>query len=186
MKTSGRYDWLVRIILISVLAALAIAGLTQQRRTQTTQIDYGDVTFHWDTNVLEFVGTAEQPCKLTVTGPHQATMTAPRMSCKLASGGKQRIEWLKTTGKTHLTVVTKPDEEGRRLKIVATGSQGATYSELTQTIELAGGAQADLTYLPEGPEEAHLAAEVLKVNLKAKTISASKGHLKVTTLLEGE
>ena len=165
--------------------ALAAVGLTEQRGTQTTQIDYANVTFHWDTNVLEFVGSSGRPCKLTVTGPHQATMTASKMSAKLTSGGN-RIEWLKTTGPTHLTVITKPDEEGQRLKIVATGSQGATYSELTQIVELTGGATADLISLPEGRGEAHLAAEALDVNLKTKTITAAKGHLKVITPLEGE
>ena len=69
---------------------------------------------------------------------------------------------------------------------MATGTEGANYSELTQTVELTGNAEADLIYLPEGPEQAHFAAEALKVNLKSRTITASKGHLKVTTLLEEE
>ncbi len=185
MKTCSKYDFLTRVVLIGALIALATAGLTDQRRTQTTLIEFGDAIFHWDTNIWEFVSTPAQGCKLTVTGSHQATMTAPKMSGKLTSGDK-RIEWLKTTGPTHITVITKPDKEGQRLKIVATGSQGANYSELTQTVELAGGANADLISLPEGRGEAHFAAEVLKINLSTRTISASKGHLKVITPLEGE
>ncbi len=184
MKTGGKYDWLVRVALLAMLTALAVAGLTEQRRTQTTLIEYGDAVFHWDTKLWEFVSTPAQQCKLTVTGAYQATVTAPKMSGKLTSGDN-RIEWLKTTGKTDVTVVTK-DKDGKPWKIVATCAKGANYSELTQTVELAGGAQANLISLSADSEGAHIAAEVMTINLATKTITASKGHLKVTTLLEGE
>ena len=185
MKSLRMCQWLVALAFMGMLMALAAAGLTGELRTQSMQIDYSSLTFHWDTNVMEFVGSNGQPCKLTMAAPHQATMTAPKMSCKLGSGG-QDIEWLKTTGTTHLSVLTSPNEDGQQFKIVATGSQGAKYFRASQTVELAGGAKADLTSVPAGLGEAHITAEALEVDLKANTITATKGHLKVITPLEGE
>ncbi len=185
MKRSRTSQWVVGMGLLGLLLALAVVGLTEELRTRTVQIYYDNLTLHWDTNVIEFAGSSGQPCKLTMTAPHQATMTAPKMSGKLSSGG-QDIEWLETMGTTHLTVLTSPDEEGQRFKIVATGSQGAKYFRASQTVELAGGAKADLISLPAGRGEAHITAEALQVDLKTNTITATKGHLKIITPLEDE
>jgi len=185
MKRWRTSQWVAGIALLGLLLALTAIGLTEELRTRTVQIDYGNLTFHWDTNVMEFAGSSGQPCKLTMTAPHQATMTAPKMSCKLSSGG-QDIEWLETGGTTYLTVLTSPDEEGAQLKIIATGSHGGKYSKVSQTVELTGAAKADLISVPEGTGEAHFTAETLQVNLKTKTITATKGHLKVITPLEDE
>ncbi len=185
MKRWRTSQWVAGIALLGLLLALAAVGLTEELRTRSMRIDYSNLTFHWDTNVMEFAGSSGQPCKLTMTAPHQATMTAPKMSCKLSSGG-QDIEWLETGGTTYLTVLTSPDEEGAQLKIIATGSQGGKYSKVSQTVELTGAAKADLVSVPEGTGEAHFTAEALQVNLKTKTITATKGHLKVITPLEDE
>ena len=175
-------------VFVPIALALGI-GLTArtfsqpvQVKTLSAEVYAGEVTWNWDTNLSEYTGN----CKVVITSPQQATLTAPRISLKLekSDAGRSVIHQLKTVGATHFTLITQPDSKGIRRKMTGTASQGATYSELSNTLVLAGGAKIDSISLPEGPDSERISftAEALSVNLATETVRASKGHMKFSII----
>lgn len=179
-KERDRIWWVVIVVMV-LLAGLALAQAST--KTQTAEIDAETLTINWDTNVWVFSGPP--PAVLTLTGPQQATLTSPRMSVRF-SAKMDRIIHLEATGPVRLELVTKPDAEGNRRRIVATAKQRAEYSESTQKLVLHGGAEATVVALPEGPESqrAFFSGEVMEANLKTSQLTVQKAHLEVTTPLE--
>lgn len=170
-------------VFVPIALALGI-GLTARTFSQPAQVktlsatvDADEVTWNWGTNLTEFTGN----CKVVIISPQQATLTAPRISLKLekSDAGQSVIHQLKTVGETHLTLITQPDSKGIRRKMTGTASQGATYSERSNTVVLAGGAKIDSVSLPEGPDSERISftAEALTVDLGAEEVRASKGHM---------
>lgn len=157
-----------------------------QVKTLSAEVYADEVTWNWDTNLSEYTGD----CRVVITSPQQATLTAPRISLKLekSDAGRSVIHQLKTVGETHLTLITQPDSKGIRRKMTGTASQGATYSELSNTVVLAGGAKIDSVSLPEGPDSERISftAEALTVDLGAEEVRASKGHMKISASMPEE
>ena len=179
-------------VFVPIALALGI-GLTARTFSQPAQVKtlsaevYADeVTWNWDTNLSEYTGD----CRIVITSPQQATLTAPRISLKLeeSDASQSVIHQLKTVGETHLTLITQPDSKGIRRKMTGTASQGATYSERSNTVVLTGGAKIDSASLPEGPDSERISftAEALTVDLGAEEVRASKGHMKISTSMPEE
>lgn len=164
-----------------LLAAMAVACAwgQAQKRTRTAEVTADDMVFKWETNQFEFSGN----CVLEVSGPNQATITAPRMSLQLTADGRA-IKFLKATGPLRTTVVTAPDSQGVKRRIVATAAKYATYVEADQVVEMVGDAQADMITLPERPDsaKAHFSGDLLRVSLKSGELSAKRVRIRV----EGE
>jgi lipopolysaccharide export system protein LptA len=150
-----------------------------QKRTRTAEVSADDMVFKWETNQFEFTGN----CVLEVSGPNQATIAAPRMSVQLTADGRS-IKFLKATGPLRTTVVTAPDSQGVKRRIVATAAQYATYVEADQVVEMVGDAQADIITLPEKPDspKAHFSGDVLRLSLKSGELSAKRVRIR----MEGE
>ncbi len=171
-------------IALALGLVLAVWTFSQpaQVKTLSATVDADEMTWNWGTNLTEFTGN----CKVVIISPQQATLTAPRISLKLekSDAGQSVIHQLKTVGATHLTLITQPDSKGIRRKMTGTASQGATYSERSNTVVLAGGAKIDSVSLPEGADSEHISftAEALSVNLATETITASKGHMKISII----
>lgn len=149
------------------------------KRTRTAEVSADDMVYKWDTNQFEFSGN----CVLEVSGPNQATLVAPRMSLQLTADGRA-IKLLRATGPLRTTVVTAPDSQGMKRRIVATATKYATYVEADQVVEMVGDAQADIITLPEKPDspKAHFSGDVLRVSLKSGELSAKRVRVRV----EGE
>jgi lipopolysaccharide export system protein LptA len=167
--------------LLAVMLAAGALGLAAQVKTLAVTVDADTMTWNWGTNLTEFVGN----CEVVITSPEQATLKAPKISLKLTKSGGDRdiIDTLKTVGATHFTLVTQPDDSGVRRRMTGTASQGATYSEQTNKVVLTGGAKIDSVGLPEGPdsERVSFSAQALTVDLGQRTVTASKGQMKVNT-----
>ncbi len=170
-------------VFVPIALALGI-GLTArtfsqpaQVKTLSAEVYAGEVTWNWDTNLTEYTGH----CRVVITSPQQATLTAPRISLKLEKPdvGRSVISQLKTVGATHFTLITQPDSKGIRRKMTGTASQGATYSEQSNTVVLAGGAKIDIVSLPEGPDSERITftAEALTVDLGTEVVRGSEVHM---------
>ncbi len=182
-----RSSLLRRLVILAALLTLVLllGKLVGAAQTQTSaaEVNGDNMTFHWEQNLFEFSGN----CQLTISGPYQATMTAPRMEFKLGPKA-DCIEQLQAVGLTHFKVITKPDAEGRRRQIVATAQEGANYVESTQTVTLSGGAEADILTLPisASTTQAHFSGKTITADLKTSKIDVIDAHLRVITPLEGE
>jgi hypothetical protein len=146
------------------------------KHTRTADVSADDMTWRYQKNEFEFTGN----CDLTITGPSSATMTSPKMTMTLTSKGDQ-IKLLHADGPLQTTIITSPDANGVKHKIVARCSQYATYGEENETIQLVGNAVADLYTLPESPDAqtAHFSGETIRVSLKAGEVSAHKAKVHV-------
>jgi hypothetical protein len=167
------------------VCVLAFAQATKHTRSADVAAD--DMVWRYQKNEFDFSGN----CSLQIHSMSSATMTAPKMTMHLSADGRA-VKFLKATGPVDATVITAPDADGVRRKIVAHCSQYATYAEENQTIELVGNAVADLITLPESPDaqSAHFTGEVIRVSLKAGELTARKARLHVEGIVgapgEGE
>ncbi len=183
MRFCSIYLWLLTVLAVLVFLAASVSGQTAQKTTRTATVIGDNMTLDLKTNQFVFTGH----CKLSITGPYQATMTSAKMTFKLSSGSDD-IEHLATHGPTDFSVVTQTDDEGNRYKIAATARQGATYSGKQHKVVLSGGASADIVSLPEGSDSrrAHITGDTITADLKTSVIEMSQARLKVETPLEAE
>jgi len=169
---------------ITVAALAACAGVIGQqvKRTATAELGFGELEWNWDTNVIEMTGN----CWVNVKDRHTAKLEAPSMTVQI-NDEVNRVEKLVAAGPVKFEVLTVPNREGIRRKIVGSCTDKATYEEQQQLFQLQGNAVADVTTLPEGNvEAAHLAGQVITANLKTSKITVSRGEMKVTTELDTE
>lgn len=161
--------------LLAVLVA-ATAFCQQVRKTRTATITAKTMELDWDKNVVDFAGN----CKLTVGGDYDATMTAPSMTASFTSQ-PVTVKTLVAKGPVVFTVITRPDGQGRKRKIVASARNQATYSEETQVVKLTGQAVADLTPLDEkDPVEAvHFTGETITASLKTNRLTVDDANLTI-------
>ena len=183
MRFRPIYLWLLAVLAVVIVLAASVSGQTVQKTTRTATVVGDKMTLDLKTSQFVFTGH----CKLSITGPYEATMTSAKMTFKLSSGGDD-IEHLATHGPTDFSLVTSPQGEEKRYKVAATATQGATYSERDQQIVLQGNAEADIVSLPEGPQSqhAHFTGQTITADLKTSVIEVSQAHLKVETPLETE
>lgn len=161
------------------MVCAATAAVAQQvKRVQNATITAQAMEFDWGANTIVFTGNV----KLVMTGTHNATMTAPRMSVKLSSKA-ERVVSVVTDGPANFSIVTAPDSEGVRRKIIATASQKVTYSADSGLVTLTGGATADLLPVDAAPEtEAiHFTGETITANLKTNKLTVDNANLTVET-----
>jgi len=168
-----RFIWII-LAALGLLAA-TVAFSQQVKRTRTAEIKAGLMEFDWGTNVFEFTGN----CILTIGAGYNATMTAPKMTAAT-------VKSLTATGPVHFTIITAPDGQGRKRKIVASARDKATYAEDTQVVKLVGEATADMTPVdaPEDVEAVHFTGETITANLKTSRLSVDNANLTVKTQVE--
>lgn len=163
------------------LLATTVAFSQQVKRTRTAEIRADLLEFDWGANVFDFTGG----CKLTIGAGYNATMTAPAMTAEIITS-PATVKSLTAKGPVHFTIITAPDSQGRKRKIVATAKQQATYSEDTQVVKLVGEATADMTPLdaPEDVEAVHFTGQTITANLKTSRLTVDNANLTVKTQIE--
>ncbi len=178
-----------RIVLGMMIGAMAATVLTvataqqQTRDTQTGRLEYGELVWDFENNTFVITGS---PALVSVEGLHDAEMCAPKITVD-ADAGLNEIKGAVASGPVRLNMLTAPDSQGKRRRIVATAQSKATYDQGAATVEMIGDVVADITTLPEtGEEAAHLASERITVDLRASTLSASSGSFEVITEVEEE
>ena len=183
MNSSVRYTWLLAGLILVLLIAAVMISPAAQTTTRTGTVSGDKMTLDLKTNQVVFTGN----CKLTIAGPYKATLTSGKMTFKL-SVGADAIEQLTTHGSTNLSLITEANQDGQQYRIVASASQGATYSGKDERVVLSGGAEADIISLPEEPtsQRAHFVGDSITANLKTSIIEVDKAHLRVETSLESE
>jgi len=183
MNSLVRYTGLLAGLTLALLLTTATLGPTAQTATRTGTVSGDKMTLDLKTNQFVFTGN----CKLTIAGPYNATLTSQKMIFKL-SPGADAIEQLTTEGATNLSLITEANQDGQQYKIVASASQGATYSRKDEKVVLSGGAEADIISLPEEPtsQRAHFVGDSITANLKTSIIEVDKAHLQVETSLESQ
>ena len=169
-------------ITIAALAVCTVVIGQQVKRTATAELRFGELEWNWDTNVIEMTGN----CSVNVRDRHTAKVEAPSMTVRI---NKQLdiVEHLVAPGPVKFEVLTAPNREGIRRKIVGSCTDKATYEEEKQVFQLQGNAVADVTTLPEGSvEAAHLSGQAITANLKTSSITVSRGEMNVTTEIDTE
>ncbi len=161
------------------LVLLGTVAAQQVKRTRTAEVTAQTLVYDWNTNDFELTGN----CRLVIGGGYDAQMSAPHMTVKLNDAG-DRIMRLVAQGVVKFNIVTKPDAKGTRRKIVASAQKQAVYSEVEQTVELTGGAEADLTTLGADGQAAHFTGEKITANLQTSTLVVDDANLKLQTPLE--
>lgn len=158
-----------------IVASMAVCQ--QVKRTRTASVEAESMDLDWGKNVVVFSGGAH----LTVTGETNADMVAPSMNVAFNAKG-DRIMSLVAKGPVTFTVITQPDENGLKRKIVATASDQATYSEEAQQIKLVGNAVADMTPVGgESTEGMHFTGQTIVANLQTNRLTVDKANLTVKT-----
>ncbi len=183
MKSLVKFAWLSAGVSLVLLVTATMLGIAAQTATRTGTISGDKMTLDLRTNQFVFTGN----CKLIISGPYKATMTSEKMTFKL-SAAADAIEQLITHGPTKLSLITEANQDGQQYKVVASASQGATYSRQDERVVLSGGAEADIISLPEGPtsQRAHFVGDSITANLKTSIIEVDKAHLQVETSLAAE
>ena len=167
----------LRVILLVLAVLVATVAFCQQvRKTRTAVIAAKTMELDWANNVVDFTGN----CKLTVGGGYDATMTAPSMTASFTTK-PVTVKSLVAKGPVNFTVITEPDSQGHKRKIVASAQNQATYAEATQTIKLMGSAVADVIPLDSGDpvETVHFTGETITANLKTNRLTVDDANLTV-------
>ncbi len=151
------------------------------KQTQTADITSQTMSFNWNTNTFEFTGNA----KVIMAGLYDATVTGPKMVVQLTSKG-DRVKQLVTHGPVRFELVSKPDANGVRRRVIATAKDRAEYSEITQKIVLRGNAEATIVTLPETPESqrAHFTGDVMEADLGTGLLTFTQARMQVTSPLK--
>ncbi len=156
---------------------LAVAAAQQTRRTETGTVTAAE--FEWDFANNKFLATGD--VVVNIAGRHQAQLRAPQVSLDM-NDTMNRIVRAVASGPVRLELLTAPDANGLRRKIIATCGGRATYEAGSDTVTMSGGAQADVTTLPEGKvEAAHLKGDSITVNLRDSKMSVKQATISVTT-----
>jgi len=158
---------------------VGLAAAQQAKATRSAQVRADDLVIDLDTDAWEFTGN----CKLTVSFGHEAQMTAPRMTVQFNEKMDQIVKLI-AYGVVNFHVVTKPNADGVRRDISASAQKQAVYSEPTQTVELIGGATADISTVGGDGEAAHITGDKITANLKTSKIFVDNPNMKIETPLE--
>jgi lipopolysaccharide export system protein LptA len=163
------------------LLVATVAFCQQVKKTRTAEIRADLLEFDWSTNVFEFGGN----CKLTIGAGYNATMTAPSMTAEIVPK-PATVKSLVAKGPVNFAIVTAPDSQGRKRKIVASAKEQATYAEETQIVKLVGDAEADMTPVdsPDDVEAVHFTGQSITANLKTSRLTVDNANLTVRTQLE--
>ncbi len=172
------------IVLLALGAGVLVMGSgpaagQQAKATRSAQVTAIDLVIDLDSDAWEFSGN----CKLTVSAGHKGQMTAPRMTVRFNEKMDQIVQLI-AHGVVNFHIVTKPNAEGVRRDITASARQQAVYSEPTQTVELSGGAQADIATVGGAGEAAHITGDKITANLKTSKIFVTNPNMKIETPLE--
>lgn len=164
------------------IVALGMMLLGAALAQQTKQTETGTVTaaeFEWDFANNDFMATGN--VVMNVEGRHKAQIRASQVSLDM-NDTMNRILRAVANGPVHLDLLTAPDNKGLRRKIIATCGGRATYEGGTDIVTMTGGAEADVTTLPEGNvEAAHLKGDTITVNLRDSKMSVKQATISVTT-----
>ena len=167
----------VMLLLGALALAAAIAGGQQVRRTETGTVSADLIEYDFGANAFTATGNT----RVTILGTHNAELRAPELTMDLSDQLNQILS-VDATGPVYLEVLTAPDDEGLRRRIIARASAGAAYRQSTQTVVLSGQAVADVTTLPEGNvEAAHFEGQSIVVDLAKSTLTAREATIEVTT-----
>ena len=158
---------------------LGLAAAQQAKATRSAQVSADDLVIDLDTDAWEFTGN----CKLTVSFGHKAEMTAPRMTVQFNEEMDQIVKLI-AHGVVNFHVITKPNADGVRRDISASAQKQAVYSEPTQTVELTGGARADIATVGGKGEAARITGDKITANLKTSKIFVANPNMKIETPLE--
>ena len=158
---------------------VGLAAAQQAKATRSAQVSARDLMIDLDTDAWEFTGN----CKLTVSFGHKAEMTAPRMTVQFSEKMDEIVKLI-AYGVVNFHVVTKPNADGVRRDISASAQKQAVYSEPTQTVELTGGARADIATVGGKGEAAHITGDKITADLKASKIFVVNPNMKIETPLE--
>lgn len=168
--------WLV-IAMVAGVSALGVAVAQQVKNTETGTISADLIEYDFANNDCEATGNVI----VTIDGKHQAKLFAPAIFVDL-NQDLNRILSLVAKGPIRFEALTAPDDNGLRRKIVASCGTRASYDAVTQTINMTGGAEADVSTLPtSNVEAAHFTGESITVNLRASTLSVKQAEATVTT-----
>ncbi len=174
-----RNGWLI-IAIVAGVSALGVAMAQQVKRTETGAVTADLIEYDFANNDFKATGNVI----VNIDGTHQGKMFAPALSMDL-NQDLDRIVSLVATGPVKFEVLTAPDTNGLRRKIVASCGKRATYDANTQTIVMTGGAKADVSTLPAGnAEAAHFTGDSITVNLLTSTLSVKQAEITVTTEVE--
>jgi lipopolysaccharide export system protein LptA len=175
-----------RLLIVALLLLIPTLGLPQaEQKTQTADIKAHLSTFNWKSNVYVFSGAyTGDPSGNTIAilhGDYDATVYAPKMTFTLPPKG-QKVGTLTATGPVRFEILTPPDQQGLRTKIVATATDSATYSEVTQKLMLKGNADATITRLPESPDtpNAHITGDEIDANLQTGDMTVTTANMTVS------
>ena len=161
---------------------LGVAVAQQTRRTETGTVTAAE--FEWDFANNDFMATGN--VVMNIEGRHRAQMRAAQVSLDM-NDTMNRILRAVANGPVHLDLLTAPDSKGLRRKIVATCGGRATYEGRTDIVTMTGGAEADVTTLPEGnAEAAHLKGDTITGNLRDSKLSVKQATISVTTEVDQE
>lgn len=167
---------LLPAVALMLLASLAVAQQVKKARNAT--ITAQSMELNWESGEVEFIGNV----KLVIAGDINADMIAPRMSVKLSPKGDKVLSVL-AHGPVQFTIVTAPDANGQRRKIVASATEQATYAADTDLVKLTGGATADMLPLEgtAGIEAIHFTGQTITANLKTNRLTVDQANLTVQT-----
>ncbi len=173
----------VRILLTTGLAVMLVAvagGQQQTRRTETGKVTADLIEYDFGRHAFTATGNTQ----VTIKGAHESEIRAPGLSMELSEDMDQ-ILTIEAEGPVNFEVLTAPDENGTRRRVVARASNSAVYRQADETIALTGDARADVTTVPDrGVDAAHFAGESIVVNLRESTLSVRKATIEVTTEVE--
>lgn len=178
MGKPGSHKLLFWAALVLLVPGLVLAQA--QKRTQSADITAETATYNWSKNTFDFSGNAHAVLK----GTYDAVVKAPKMLVKLTAKGDQ-VESLTANGPVRFELISEPDEQGARHKVIATAQERAEYSEVSQKLVLRGNAEATITPLPETADgqRAHFTGEVMEANLATSELTVTKAHMQVTSPL---
>jgi hypothetical protein len=170
-----------QLVVVTLMLALAGGGWAESavhtRTVDITTPPTGSAVFNYGTGEFTITGGEGLVTVKMVQGTGTATMTALKVTGKLAQG---QVAGLVAYGPVHVETTTPPDAQGNGgSQVTASADNRAEYSETTQKVLLYGNAQADYVSLPEGPEamRAHFTGETIEADLISKSLTVTKAHI---------
>ncbi len=170
------------VVLTALVVGLvaAAAGGQQTKRIETGRVTADLIEYDFGKHAFTATGNTH----VTIVGDHHAEVRAPALSMNVSEDMDQ-ILVIEAQGPVNFEVVTAPDEDGTKRRIVASATRSATYRQAEQTVVLSGDACADVTTLPEGSADAaHFEGESIVVDLEGSTLSVRQATIEVTTEIE--
>ncbi len=165
------------IVILAVATVITVAVAQQTKRTETGTVTAELIEYDFANNDLTATGNVS----VNIEGRHVAKLRSPMLSVDM-NDKMNRILKLVAGGPVNFDVLTAPDVNGLRRKIVASCSSRATYDAGSEMVTMSGNAEADVSTLPEGNmEAAHFTGESITVNLRTSMLSVKQAEISVTT-----